>query len=81
MSCSSEPRVFQVANSSDTPQFWHHHARYKYNFHFIQAGKIAQTLNISGNSVNINIDCLASNDRLEYNWLPKSSHYLNPIID
>ena len=44
MSCSSEPRVFQVANSSDTPQFWHHHARYKYNFHFIQAGKIAQTL-------------------------------------
>ena len=72
MSCSSEPRVFQVAYTSDTPQFWHHYACYKYNFHCIQAGKIAQTLQrtISGNSVNINIDCLASNDRLEYNWLP-----------
>ena len=28
MSCSSEPRVFQVAYSSDTPQFWYHHACY-----------------------------------------------------
>ena len=42
--CSLEPRVFQVAYSSDTPQFWHHRACYKYNFHCIQAGKIAQTL-------------------------------------
>ena len=68
MSCSSEPRVFQVAYSSDNPQFWHHHACYQYNFHCIQAGKIAQTLyvTISGSSVNINIDCLASNDRLEF---------------
>ena len=44
MSCSSEPRVFQVAYSGDTPQFWHHHACYKYNFHRIQEGKLAQTL-------------------------------------
>ena len=44
MSCSAEPRVFQMAYSSDTPQFWHHHARYKYKFHCIQARKIAQTL-------------------------------------
>ena len=28
------------------------------------------TITIPGNSVNINIDCLASSDRLEYNWLP-----------
>ena len=67
MSGSSEPRVFQVAYSSDTPQFWHHRACYKYNFHCIQARKIAETLRISGNSVNINIDCLARNDRLEDN--------------
>ena len=30
--------------SSDTPQFWHHHACYKYNFYYIQAKKIVQTL-------------------------------------
>ena len=65
MSCSSEPKAFQVAYSRDTPQFWHHHACYNYNFHCIQVGKFAQTLTISGNPVNINIDCLASNDRLE----------------
>ena len=74
MSCSAEPRVFQMAYSSDTSQFWHHHARYKYKFHCIQARKIANTVTISGYSVNINIDCLTSNDRLEYNRLPTDSN-------
>ena len=41
---------------------------YKYNCHCIQGGKIAQnTVTIPANSVNINIDCLARSDRLEYN--------------
>ena len=30
--------------SNDIPQFWHHHARYKYNFHCIEDGKMVQTL-------------------------------------
>ena len=44
------PRVFQMLYpvsgiyTSDTRQFWHHYACYKYTFHCIQAGKIAQTL-------------------------------------
>ena len=44
MSCSSELRVFQMLYPVaykvviPRPQFWHHHACYKYNFHCIQAG-------------------------------------------
>ena len=42
--------------SSDSPQFWHHHACYKYNFRCIQVGKNrSNTVTIPGNSLNINI--------------------------
>ena len=80
MSCSSEPRakwhtVVIPLNSDNTMHVT------GITFTVFKLEKSFNTVNISGNSVNINIDCLASNDRLEYNWLPKSSHYLNPIID
>ena len=55
--------------SSDTPQFWEItmdvtsitvtvHSRWK---------NCSNTITIPGKVLNINIDCLASSDRLEYN--------------
>ena len=42
--------------SSDSPQFWHHHACYKYYFRCIQVGKNrSNTVTIPGNYLNINI--------------------------
>ena len=50
--------MFQVAYSSDNPisGITVHVISIHCNFHCIQAEKIAQTVTISGNSVNINID-------------------------
>ena len=47
---------------------------YNYNCHCMYSRwkNCSNTVTIPGNSVNINIDCLASNDRLEYHWLKQS---------
>ena len=63
--------MFRVAYISDTPQFWHYHVTsISFNAFKLDRKNRSNTATISGNSVNINIDCLASNDRLGYNWLP-----------
>ena len=70
MSCSSKRRVFQVAYRPLKSGITVHVTSITFTVFKLEKSLKHYNYFWQYNSVNNNIDCLVSNDRLEYNWLP-----------